>query len=311
MKAVARLRLQEERRRRSDGIASQRTNVGKVDYILGDTSRESLSYVDQALVMIAEGSVHILWGKDKNGRNGLAAELGYRDGDKKAFRQITQGATQSFEGFVHSWWEAIGGYESGVDTQDLRNALIEALSEASKASTALSILREKFDAPQREYDDAIADIEANVDRELALEDARYNDEVAEFEGGEDKAKLIRYYEQNAIFHDDLTSVAYTIRDLERKLERATREASKARARGTNNAETLRNLRGNIAEAREAIAQVVRDSKVLKYNRREVQAIVNSVESARTANALKVALGRIENLILNNVYVRNATICSVS
>ena len=297
-KAVARLRLQEERRRRSEGIASQRTNVGKVDYILGDTPRESLDYYNQALVMIAEGGVKIMWEDGANNRRGLASELGYRTGEKKAYKQITSGATQSLEGFVHSWWESLGGYENGIDTQDLRNALIEALQDAPKASTAISLLREKYDSPQREYDNAVADIEAHMDRELSLEDARYNEEVAEFEGGADKAKLIRYYEQNAVFHDDITSIKYTIRDLERKLERATRNASRAQVRGENNVEALRNLRQGIADAKEAITQAVRESKVLKYNSREVQSIIDGLESARSANALKIVLGRVENMLLN-------------
>ena len=302
MKSVARLRLLEEQRRRKEGIASQRTNVGKIDYILGDTPREALSYYDQALVMIAEGGVSVRWEDDSNGRRGLASELGLSKAERRNYKGVTQGATQSVDAFVHSWWESLGGYENGIDTQDLRNALLEALMEAPNAGAAIRTLRDKYDNVQREYDDTIADIDANTDRELAMEDARYNEEVAEFEGGADKSKLIRYYEQSVAMHDDLSAVGYTIRELGKKLERATREATLAKARnrndGTSNVANIRALRQSIAEAKEAVKQAMNDSKVLKYNSREVQSIINSIDEAKSAEAVKVVLGRVENILLN-------------
>ena len=313
-KAVARLRLQEERRKRSDKLLSQRSNVGKVNFILGNTPRSALSFYDQALVMIAEGEVGIVWDVDKNGRKGIAAELGLGDGEKKDYRQITKGATLSFEGFVHNWWESLGGYENGIDTQDLRNALIEALSDVSRPSAAINLLRDKFDTPQRDYDNAIADIEASTDQELALEDARYSEEVAEFENGANKAQLTRYYEQNAILQDDIASVRYTIRDLEKKLQRAKREVVAARKHYKDNtkkkleaqfeknkeylSKTIANLREGIESAKVTIKEAISNSNVLKYNSKDMQSIVSSISTVRSPKSLEMVLGRLENTLLN-------------
>lgn len=124
----------EAKSKRRKGEKAARTNAARIDEIFGDTPFESLPYEVQALILIATGEAKIYWG-DKGNKRGLASELGLKGstGDRHAYRNIWGGAKKSFDEVVHSWWESIGGYESGVDTNDLRNALISALQSVSKS----------------------------------------------------------------------------------------------------------------------------------------------------------------------------------
>lgn len=74
---------------------------------------------------------------DNNVRQMLEAEYDYnvseirreaRAAVNEAYRNIWDCAKKLFDEVVHSWWESIGGYESGV-----RNALISALQSVSKS----------------------------------------------------------------------------------------------------------------------------------------------------------------------------------
>lgn len=332
LKKAMKARYLDEKRKRLDGIANARTNSGKVAVILGDTAVETLSLEDQALVMIAEGEVHIVWDADKNGRKGIAGELGLSDAERTNYKSITKGATVTFEKFVHQWWESIGGYEKGIDTQDLRNALIEALSEAPTAKRAIEILRDKYDTVQREYDDAIYDIEASEERELANEEARYKQELEDINDPTKRRAYVRHYEQSVAFFDDMGAVQHTVRGLESKISRLTRDAAVAQRRYERRVEAikarnkdytqerldkqfeknkaflrkvldernekLRKMAEGINEAKNAIKETLQGSKAIKYNSREVQSLIASIDGVRTAKGLKEVYSKAERIILN-------------
>lgn len=332
MKKAVKARYLDEKRKRLYGIANARTNSGKVAVILGDNAVETLSLEDQALVMIAEGDVHIVWDADKNGNKGIAGELGLSNAERKNYKSITKGATVTFEKFVHQWWESIGGYEKGIDTQDMRNALIEALSEAPTAKRAIEILRDKYDSAQREYEDAIYDIEASEERELANEEARYKQELEDIKDPAKRRAYVRHYEQSVAFFDDMSGVQRTVRELERKISRLTRDAAVAQRRYERRVEAikernknytqerldkqfernkaflrkvldernekLRTLAEGINEAKNAIKETLQGSKAIKYNSREVQSLITSIDAVRTAEGLKKVYSKAERIILN-------------
>ena len=114
----------EERRKRRGKKEAPRTNAAKIDELFADTDINSLPLEVQALIFIAEGRAKIRWA-DKDGKKGLASELGLANSasDKAAMKSVWTGAEQSFDEVVHGWWESINGYERGIDTQDLRNAV--------------------------------------------------------------------------------------------------------------------------------------------------------------------------------------------
>lgn len=332
LKKAMKARYLDEKRKRLDGIANARTNSGKVAVILGDTAVETLSLEDQALVMIAEGEVHIVWDADKNGRKGIAGELGLSNAERANYKSITKGATVTFEKFVHQWWESIGGYEKGIDTQDMRNALIEALSEAPTAKRAIEILRDKYDTVQREYDDAIYDIEASEERELANEEARYKQELEDINDPAKRRAYVRHYEQSVAFFEDMSAVQHTVRELESKISRLTRDAAIAQRRYERRVEAikernktytqerldeqfeknkaflrkvldernekLRKMAEGINEAKNAIKETLQGSKAIKYNSREVQSLIASIDGVRTAKGLKEVYSKAERIILN-------------
>ena len=295
--AVARQLYKEADIRRREGIASQRSNAGKVEYILGDTPYESLGFEDMALVAIAEGDVKIRW-EDDGTRRGLASELGLSDGERKSYRQITKGATLTFEAFVHKWWESLGGYEKGIDTQDLRNALIEALMAANTANRALEILRKKYDHAEEEMNNAIYDIESERDRLLAAEDAAYAEQERELQNPATMRYYVESYASNILFSDDLNTISRTIREMGAKIRTAEEKVAEARNSREKRTEAIREMQESLAEAKDVLLEALSTYENLGFGRAEVQRLVDAVKGARTLRDISKVRTKVESILLN-------------
>lgn len=308
--------------KRNEGLGKRTTNAGRVAYILGDTTPESLSLYDQALVKIALGEVHISW-DDIGNKRGLASELGLKKGEKRSYSNITKGATMGLEEFVHGWWQEIGGYEKDIDTQDLRNALIEALGEVNRPTQAIAALRQKFDTALAERDAVIDRLEFDMEQALLAEDERYNNEVEGFKTSEDKRQRIAAYERDVVFFDEAEALGGTLRSVEKKLadviakSKAKENELKAkhalkRAELRSDAEVARRglaqyrrryeeykeLADAIDEAKKQIRDVVNNTEVLQFRRREINRLINTLDNARSINDLEYISRRLESLLLD-------------
>ena len=290
--AVTRKLYKERDAERRKTIHLLRTNAAKIDHILGDLDRESISLFDQALIAIAEGMVHIRWDSDGT-HKGIAAEIGLKDGEKKYYSSITKNATQSFEGFVHDWWESMNGYERGIDVQELRNALIDALRESPTATRAIEILRNKYDTALREMEDAIAQTEAQRDMLLAEEKARYDGEVSEFENSEDKSSIIRYYEQGQLINEDMTIAHGALRAMERELNSIRSQLDN---KFIKRQISLAEMRKGIEAAKAAVMKAIEDTAVLKFNRRDVATLIDKLKDARSLNDVDAIRKRVEGTL---------------
>ena len=308
--------------KRNEGLGKRTTNAGKVAYILGDTTPESLSLYDQALVKIALDEVHISW-DDIGNKRGLASELGLKTGEKRSYSNITKGATKGLEEFVHGWWQELGGYEKDIDTQDLRNALIEVLGEVNRPTQALAALRQKFDTALAERDAVINRLEFDMEQALLAEDERYNNEVEGFKTSEDKRQRISDYERDVVFFDEAEALGGTLRSVEKKLadiiarSQAKENELKAkhalkRAELRSDAEVARRglakyrrsyeeykeLADAINEAKAQIRDVVNNTEVLQFRRREINRLINTLDNARSINDLEYISRRLESLLLD-------------
>ena len=290
--AVTRKLYKERDAERRKTIHTLRTNAAKIDFILGDINRESISLFDQALIAIAEGMVHIRWDSDGT-HKGVAAEIGLKDGEKKYYSSITKNATQSFEGFVHDWWESMNGYERGIDVQELRNALIDALRESPTATRAIEILRDKYDTALREMENAIAQAEAQQEKLLADEKTRYEEEVAEFENGEDKASIIRYYEQGQLLNEDMAIAHGALRAMERELNSIRNQLDN---KFIKRQISLAEMRKGIEAAKAAVMKAIEETAVLKFNRRDVATLIDKLKDARSLNDVDAIRKRVEGTL---------------
>lgn len=94
----------------------------------------------QVIYDIANG-LKVRWEDSENGRlRGLQTELGLKDGEKRGYRAIISGATQSLDEYVQNLFEENGGYTRDLDDQVFRDAAIESLRMYPSRKVALKAL---------------------------------------------------------------------------------------------------------------------------------------------------------------------------
>ena len=290
---VAKSDYAEKRRVRLDKIKTLRTNSAKVDYIFGDIDENSTPYVHQAFAKIARGEVRIVWDNSPDGKKrGIASEIGTKSGEKRLYASITNGATLYFEEYVHQWWQEMNGYENNIDTQELRDALIEALSEVCNANGAISKLREIYDTEQQTLDDTLGYYDSEEERELAEETARYEQEVAEFEQNKD-AKVAEF-ESSLSFYDELAVIDGTISEMRSKLEKIL---EKSRSRVADERQNIREMREAVTEVKKLIKESIDRQSIATMQRNELRSILDKIDKAHSINKVSAIAVEIENTLL--------------
>jgi rRNA maturation protein Rpf1 len=284
-RAIERIRKEyiDEDERRKVGVANQRTNVGKVDFILHDVNRETMPIKDQLLVDVAQGAIKIIWGES----TGLASAIGLPKSDKKHYKNIWKGATKTFDEFVADWIAAHGGAEKGLDFQSVRTALIEVLRDTNKPADAIDNLRTKYADLIAERDAKVKAAKAEMEQKYSEEDARYNAEVESLKTAEGLAQAQKYYKENIAFTDELNAIRLTISELERKLNETTKEEKVV----------YRTILNAIREAKAEIKEVLQKANNLKFSSATVQSILHQLDAARSINDLKAVRDRVEGIIL--------------
>lgn len=290
---VAKNDYAEKRRVRLDKIKTLLTNSAKVDYIFGDIDEYSTPYLHQAFAKIVRGEVRIVWDNSPDGKKrGIASETGAKKGEKRLYASITNGATLYFEEYVYQWWQELNGYENDIDTQELRNALIEALSEVCNANGAISKLREIYDNDQKVLDEALDVYDREEDRELADETARYEQEVADFE--QNKDAKISEFESSLSFFDELAVIDGTISEMRSKLEKIL---EKSRSRVATEKMNTREIREAIAEIKRLIKNAIDRQTIASMQRNELRSMLDKIDKARSINQVSAIAVEIENTIL--------------
>ena len=298
LRDIARTDLKNRQAERRAYIESMRTNSARIDYILGDSEESALPLAHQALVRIARGEIRIKWADSADGKKkGLASELGYKDAERRLYSSITKDATLYFDEAVHEWWQMIDGYTKEIDTQDLRNALIEALGEVASPKGALSKLREIYDRDEVQYDDTMDAYEQELEKELAEEKARYEAEVADFEGN--KSMYVREYEERTSFFNDITVVGGTIEEVRKTIDQMKAKANKRVVRVKSQ---FLEWREGIEAVKKAVKETITSSNLQSFQRNELRRILDKVDSARSLNEVDALLVEIDN-ILQDVAIR--------
>ena len=275
-------RAEKEKRRKGEKAA--RTNAARIDEIFGDTPFESLPYEVQALILIATGEAKIYWG-DKGSKRGLASELGLKGstGDRHAYRNIWGGAKKSFDEVVHSWWESIGGYESGVDTNDLRNALISALQSVQSSKDAMQEIINKYDDLATDRDNALAEIDRNEEKELHEAKSAYEQHLAAFELAEGEERAA-YHDRAAQFfgNQSLSRVEDILEDLAGEIERNKRKIERLKA---ENKDVYGTLAEGINKSKEIVLRALERLRMFagmeEVDLNDVARLINLVKAARS------------------------------
>ncbi|MBO7313547.1 MAG: hypothetical protein J6U48_04905 [Alistipes sp.] len=285
-RSAARLHYNEERAKRSAALKDMRSYAAKVEYILGDQVEQTIPYEHQALAKIARGEIKMPW-------KALSKELGLKNGDKRYYSGIIKDADPNvtFDGVVHQWWMELGGYTKDIDDQDLRNALIEALSTASSSNRALSVLREIYDNDAKIKDEALDAADLMEAEELAAEDARYAEEENHF--NDNKDKTVEEFVRTASFYNQIEVVDATVMQIRERLEK-TQMALTHR-------QQMRYYQGvmeTIAELKQAVKDVVLSKTVEVLDRNALRSVIDKIDKARSVSEVDSVLAEIEEISLN-------------
>ena len=296
-----------EKEKRRKGAKAARTNAARIDEIFGDTPFESLPYEVQALILIATGQAKIYWG-DKGNKRGLASELGLTGstGDRHAYRNIWGGAKKSFDEVVHEWWESLGGYESGVDTQNLRNALISALQSVQSSKDAMQEIVNKYDDLATDRDNALAEVDRNEEKELREAKTAYEQHLANFELAEGEERTA-YYDRAAQFfgNQSLSRVDDILEDLTNELERSKRKIERLKAEKkdvyTPLAESIQHAKDTVLRALERLRMFAGMEEV---DLNDVARLINLVKASRSQRQIE-NLGAQATALVQRVSIKKA------
>ena len=285
-RSAARMHYEEERAKRSAALKDMRSYAAKVEYILGDQVEQTIPLEHQALAKIARGEIKMPW-------KALSKELGLKKGEKRYYSGIIKDADPNvtFNSVVHQWWTELGGYTKDIDDQDLRNALIDALSTATSSSRALSVLREIYDKDIQIKDDALDAADLMENEELAAEDARYAEEEERFNANKDTA--VEEFVRTSSFYNQIEVVDATVMQIRERLEK-TQMALTHR-------QQMRYYQGvmeTIAELKQAVKDVVLSKTIEVLDRNALRSVIDKIDKARSVSEIDGVLAEIEEISLN-------------
>jgi hypothetical protein len=277
-------RYRNEKNKRRNGHNAARTNTARIDEIFGDTPFESLPLEVQALILIATGQAKIYWG-DKGAKRGLASELGLNGsiGDRHAYRNIWDGAKKSFNEVVHDWWESIGGQESGIDDNDLRNALISALQSVQSSKDAMHELINNYDDLTIDRDRNLANVDHYEAQELRKAKDAYEQYSAAFELSQGEER--KSYHDRAVQYfgnQSLSRVDDILEELTNDIERHKRKIERLKA---EKKDMYTPLAEGIAKSKEIILHALERIRMFagmeEVDLNDATRLINMVKSARS------------------------------
>ena len=226
---------------------------------------------------IANG-LKLKWSDSKDGRkHGLSSELGLGSSRKEGYGAITVGATMYVEDYVAQLMEENSGYSRDLDDNDIRNAVINVLSQYTKPKHAIQALEDIF--LSNEMDDAEAEALYKIDlrRQEALEEenARYEGLKASYERNP-RAFERDYFEQ---MEKDVVALNFKEREI-RRLKRDIKAL-----RNTHN-KTYREQAERIQKVREAIDDFLKSTYGRNISTTEVKRLFDALQKATTQKQLE-------------------------
>lgn len=282
---VAKLDYNEKRAARQAKIRDMRTNSAKVEYILGEVIEATMPYEHQAYAKIARGEIKMPW-------ETLSAEIGVKKGEKRIYAGITKGANpnNTFDSVVYQWWEELNGYENNIDTQDLRNALIDALRTAPSSTRALQELNAIYDKDSGILSNTMDDLERMEAEEISAEDARYAEEERSFNA--DKSAHIAAFERDAAFYSQLEVMDATVVAIREKLEKTKMGLEKRQQN-----RYYKGLMEAIAEVKQAVKNVISSKTIENLDRNELRRVIDKIDNARSLGDVDAIVSELENITL--------------
>ena len=241
---------------------------------------------------IANG-LKLKWSDSKDGRkHGLSSELGLGSSRKEGYGAITVGATMYVEDYVAQLMEENNGYSRDLDDNDIRNAVINVLSQYTKPKQAIQALEDIF--LSNEMDDAEVEALYKIDlrRQEALEaeNARYETLKLAY----DQNPFVFEREYFSQMEQDIRSLNFKEREI-RNLRLQIRGLRK------KHAESKYEQAVRIEKVRKRITDMVGTYFGRNMNAAEIKTLVNLISKAHTPEALERALDMIQRQEFNVQY----------
>lgn len=226
---------------------------------------------------IANG-LKLKWSDSKDGRkHGLSSELGLGSSRKEGYGAITVGATMYVEDYVAQLMEENNGYSRDLDDNDIRNAVINVLSQYTKPKQAIQALEDIF--LSNEMDDVEAEALYKIDlrrqESLEEENARYEGLKTSYERNP-RAFERDYFEQ---MEKDVVALNFKEREI-RRLKRDIKAL-----RNTHN-KTYREQAERIQKVREAIDDFLKSTFGRNISTTEVKRLFDALQKATTQKQLE-------------------------
>lgn len=241
---------------------------------------------------IANG-LKLKWSDSKDGKkHGLSSGLGLGSSRKEGYGAITVGATMYVEDYVAQLMEENNGYSRDLDDNDIRNAVINVLSQYTKPKQAIQALEDIF--LSNEMDDAEVEALYKIDlrRQEALEaeNARYETLKLAY----DQNPFVFEREYFSQMEQDIRSLNFKEREI-RNLRLQIRGLRK------KHAESKYEQAVRIEKVRKRITDMVGTYFGRNMNAAEIKTLVNLISKAHTPEALERALDMIQRQEFNVQY----------
>lgn len=235
---------------------------------------------------IANG-LKVKWSDSKDGKKrGLSTELGLGSSRKEKYGAITTGAQMYVEDYVAQLVEENDGYNRGIDDNDVRSIVLDALSQYTRPKEALDALEQQFlvieeDAKLQESIDYIERARAEA---LQAEDEKFEAQKASYD------KNPRKFERDYFSRMEkdlrwLNLKEHEIRIMRDKIQRIRADHKSSKATRAQ----------YLAEVKEDIKRFLSNMSGRNISISEARFILNALEKATSVENVSYLLNRIATI----------------
>lgn len=235
---------------------------------------------------IANG-LKVKWNDSKDGKKrGLSTELGLGSSRKEKYGAITTGAQMYVEDYVAQLVEENDGYNRGIDDNDVRSIVLDALSQYTRPKEALDALEQQFlvieeDAKLQESIDYIERARAEA---LQAEEEKFEAQKASYD------KNPRQFERDYFSQMEkdlrwLNLKEHEIRIMRDKIQRIRADHKSSKATRTQ----------YLAEVKEDIKRFLSNMSGRNISTSEARFILNALEKATSVENVSYLLNRIATI----------------
>jgi len=209
---------------------------------------------NEILYGIASGRYKFKWRdsgiqteKDKGTSTGTARELGFlnKEGERKSRISILSKDGYTPNSLAHELWERSGG---AVDTQTIRNKVIDILNSVNSRKDALEMLESKKGISEEEYYARLQE-ESEIEQQIRNEEESQNNEIQQQLVQEDLVSLLNEAEKLGVPKSELDNT-HTFNDIIDLIEQHNDEIQRRRTSRHTEQNEVSESKGNKTEPTE-------------------------------------------------------------